>query len=264
MEVSHQSARSRHFFEFDILIGFDIWNSSLYYNIYTCDLDPSFSGAVGFAQAPSATPGTTDATVLSYKIIGDLVSTGSTIAHETGHWLGLQHTFETGACTNENLLDVHDTPATDLSAFDYVDSKTPCDNTYKRCGDEIVMVKNNMDYNDEACLSYFSKGQANVMRRYLTAYNFPRKSLTSSPALPSSCGAYDCRNKVCGDDGCGGVCGLCSSQQTCSLGMCMSNSLNVNCSTAITITPAGGNGLKIVGDLKDANVRYADCSTLAP
>ena len=242
------------------LAGYDIWDSRLYYNIYTCQL--SDLGSVGFSLPPSTNPGTTDGTVLLYQIVGDSSATGSTIAYLTAIWLGLQNTFATGACTNENLLDVHDTPTTDRPAYDYVSPSNPCANIYKTCGDEIVMVRNVMDSNYEECLSYFSKGQANVMRRYLTAYNFPRKSLTSSPALPSTCGVYDCRNKSCGDDGCGGVCGFCSSEQTCSLGLCMSNSFNRACSSAQSIVPTGGDGLKLVGDLKDANTPYNDCGTL--
>ena len=243
-------------------LGKDIWNSRLYYNIYTCTINFGPSGTLGFAQQPSTNPGTGDACVLNAAEVGSTIFQGSTIAHETGHWLGLRHTFDTGLCTDEDMLDVHDTPTTKLDALQYVDKNNPCVNVINACNVRS-MVRNNMDYNYEECLAYFTKGQAMVMRRYLTSPNFFRSTLTSSPALPvpASCLTYSCTNKECGDDGCGGVCGLCPSTQTCSAsGTCVAALSNTACTAAQLIVPAKGIGLKVIGDLKGGTTLFKDCS----
>ena len=241
--------------------GHAIWDPTRYYNIYTCNI--ASPGVLGLAQLPGTlnSVNSSDGCLLDSAEVGSITFQGSTISHETAHYLGLRHTFDTGKCSDEDMLDVHDTPQTALDALQYVPQKndlTPCANTFQRCGG-ITMVRNVMDYNYEQCLAYFTKGQAMVMRRYLTAAGFTRRTLTSSPALPGPCPAYSCLNKTCGDDGCGGVCGLCPTTQTCSASnMCFASPKNFECAAALSIVPARGAGLRVIGDLKGTQ-RVTDC-----
>ena len=117
--------------------------------------------------------GPDDATVLSTieNQIGNPEFSGSTISHETGHWLGLFHTFQ--GCNEGDFVD--DTPATIKPSNQvYSDPNCPAgagtDAEYiSECpGVGPYMTQNNMDYNIEPCLSYFSKGQVARMRSFLS------------------------------------------------------------------------------------------------
>ena len=234
--------------------GQDLWDTSRYYNIYTCAI--SLEGVLGWSFLPSIYSHDRDGTVVSYLTVGSPEFGGSTLAHETGHFLGLPHTFNGDSCQADD--EIVDTPNTDQPAYNYVPYSAPCpdfptDPVYERCNN-IVMLKNVMEYNYEQCMSYFSKDQAALMRSYLQSDKFSRKTLTNSPALPATCDAYDCTGKTCGPDGCGGVCGECSSQYECSPDQICIPTLpeNTICTQATLLQPTLA-GVSITADNTDVS-----------
>ena len=226
---------------FDDQGGVDIWDTSSFVNMYTCSIDGGGS-YLGFAYLPGTTSHSRDGIVLNYAELGSAEYSGSTIAHEVGHHLGLYHTFDNG-CDPGDYID--DTPPLDAPSSDWANSIGYCPSesqlpaeVYHICSDEeIVMTENCMDYNIEPCLSYFSKGQAERIRYYLTNDGSIRKPLTSSHALPGLCEHADCTDKECGDDGCGGSCGECETGVCNNFGICeIIAPSNVECDTAESFT----------------------------
>jgi hypothetical protein len=87
---------------------------------------------------------------------------GGTVSHETGHWLGLFHTFQ-GGCTNLND-QVGDTPA-------QASPTSGCPATRDSCPlNGADPIHNYMDYSWDSCYSEFSQGQAQRMSKMWTAY----------------------------------------------------------------------------------------------
>jgi Pregnancy-associated plasma protein-A len=87
---------------------------------------------------------------------------GGTATHETGHWLGLYHTFQ-GGCTQSNDR-VNDTPAQSSPT-------SGCPITRDSCpmpGDDPV--HNYMDYSIDRCYTEFTDGQVQRMREMWAAW----------------------------------------------------------------------------------------------
>jgi len=70
--------------------------------------------------------------------------------------------------------------------------------------------------------------------------------------LLSVCADYDCDDKTCGSDGCGGVCGTCNSGSECSNQNCVSP--NESCSSAISFTSSGSRSFAGTVTSRDADV----------
>jgi len=87
---------------------------------------------------------------------------GKTAVHETGHWLGLFHTFQ-GGCTRLND-QVDDTPAQATPTAGCPVSRDSC----RLPGDDPV--HNYMDYSWDSCYSHFTRGQDARMDRMWAAY----------------------------------------------------------------------------------------------
>lgn len=145
--------------------GVDAWNSLLYLNIWTC----AISDSAAYAYLPLGETHERDGVVVHPKYVGESYRSGSIIAHEVGHWLGLKHTFEN--CSPGDEID--DTPPAFKNALSYVSSDSCCpgvngmkDEDFVQCGN-ITMVQNCMDYNYEKCKTFFTKEQAALMRSYL-------------------------------------------------------------------------------------------------
>ncbi|KAJ6789863.1 hypothetical protein PWT90_10970 [Aphanocladium album] len=105
---------------------------------------------------------------------------GITLVHETGHWLGLLHTFEPGdsAAEDDELAGckgdgdyVQDTPAEASAAFGCQVDRDTCKGTIESGNPTsdpgLDPIHNYMDYSDDACLNTFTEGQ---VRRMKTAY----------------------------------------------------------------------------------------------
>jgi hypothetical protein len=87
---------------------------------------------------------------------------GGTAAHETGHWLGLFHTFQ-GGCTTTND-QVGDTPAQSTPT-------TGCPATRDSCpAPGTDPIHNYMDYSWDSCYQEFTAGQGERINMMWTAY----------------------------------------------------------------------------------------------
>ena len=80
---------------------------------------------------------------------------GKTAVHETGHWLGLLHTFEGYSCAGNGDF-VADTPAESQST-----DGCPTNPWKNTCGNRTGMdpIHNYMDYSTDACYERFTNGQ---------------------------------------------------------------------------------------------------------
>jgi hypothetical protein len=89
---------------------------------------------------------------------------GDTVIHETGHWLGLLHTFE-GGCSDGD--GVKDTPAEATASFTCEEGRNTCDtpiyadpaNPSGPPVDQPDPIHNFMDYSYDYCMNGFTPGQ---------------------------------------------------------------------------------------------------------
>jgi len=164
-----------------------IWDPNRYFNIWVLDLGQSL---LGYATIPNpVTTGlgglgppygsaTSDGIVCLNTAFGSIGSAappynkGRTATHESGHWLGLRHTWGDATCANDYC---NDTPTSNQAnfgcpAFPHV----TCSN-----GPNGDMFMDYMDYVDDACMQMFTKDQ--VVRMQLILANSPfRASLLTS------------------------------------------------------------------------------------
>lgn len=94
---------------------------------------------------------------------------GKTAVHETGHWLGLLHTFEGYSCTGPGDY-IDDTPmestATDGCPSDPVKRSCPD----QQGADESDPIHNYMDYSIDDCYTGFTNLQASRMKSMWAMY----------------------------------------------------------------------------------------------
>jgi len=148
-----------------------IWNPNLFYNIWTLRFGGADASLVGYAQFPDQSglsglnevggPASTDGSVVQYNAIGSGFANqqppynkGRTLAHETGHWLGLRHIWGDGPCSSDF---VSDTPTVLNESRGCPTGKLACD------GVTPAMIQNYMDYSDDACMNIFTNGQKSRM-----------------------------------------------------------------------------------------------------
>jgi hypothetical protein len=99
---------------------------------------------------------------------------GDTVIHETGHWLGLLHTFEGGCVGGTGGDGVADTPAEAVPSFTCDEGRNTCDipeyqNPADPTGPLIDLpdpIHNFMDYSYDQCYTEFTPGQAERSRDY--------------------------------------------------------------------------------------------------
>jgi len=149
------------------------WNSYEYFNIWTVKkFAPQDDGntLLGYAQFPNSGSMSTDGVVL---LASQMIS-GGTLTHETGHWLGLRHTWGDATCGDDGVKDTP--PARDpnyginLSDFPYHVGLAPPTGTTGAWGciaDSLnpagEMFVNYMDYSNDEDVTMFTIGQNAVM-----------------------------------------------------------------------------------------------------
>jgi hypothetical protein len=87
---------------------------------------------------------------------------GLNAVHETGHWLGLYHTFQDGCLDGD---EVFDTPAQDSPSFSCEIGRDSCP-----AGAGLDDIQNFMNYVDDFCYDHFTAQQAARMRLVALSY----------------------------------------------------------------------------------------------
>ncbi len=174
-----------------------IWNPDQYLNIWGCDLTDATGTVLGYAQQPiapgnigqdddTATIANTDGIVLHYSIVGSSnkkptgaypYDEGRICTHEVGHFFGLRHVWGEGNCDFDDY--VFDTPRQSGVLFGCTTTSNTCnDMNYGSPYDSVDMVRNYMQYSDNACVNIFTLGQKNRMRVILgeTGVGSPRRA----------------------------------------------------------------------------------------
>ncbi len=152
------------------------WNANIYYNIWTLPIPGTTAngGTVGYAYLPSnfAIGSDFDGSVIDWRWFGAPGFSQSgykTLTHETGHYLGLPHTFNETDCNGDDNID--DTPNISAATASLIPSLSCSNNNFptgpSSCGNEHMYV-NYMDYvNSDYCYTSFTAGQIAVMRGVL-------------------------------------------------------------------------------------------------
>jgi Pregnancy-associated plasma protein-A/Viral BACON domain len=134
------------------------WDQNRYLNVYT----NSASGYLGYAYLPpDQAGGNLDGVVMLYESIGGrnngfgTYDQGRTLVHETGHYLGMLHTFDGGCSNTYSSGDlIVDTPAEQTEHYG-------CSQT-SSCS-SADPIHNYMNYTDDTCMTEFTMEQANRM-----------------------------------------------------------------------------------------------------
>jgi len=165
------------------------YSANNYMNFWSLNLTGSL---LGYAQFPltilggldcNASPANSDGVVMNYYTIGKASVTGQpapynqgrTSTHEIGHWLGLRHIWGDNPNCNQDDFCADTPPATT--------SSSGCNLNKSSCG-SLDMVRNYMDYSDDACMNIFTNDQRRRMRTVLENSPRRRSLLFSDACIP--------------------------------------------------------------------------------
>lgn len=134
-------------------------------NVYSARPNVGLLGRSTFPWSYAGAPDQ-DGVILRYSTVPGGVAApfnlGDTLVHETGHWLGLYHTFQ-GKCSNKNDY-VADTPAEKYPASGNPVGLDTCQ------AEGLDPVWDFMDYSDDIAMYKFTPGQATRMALAWAAY----------------------------------------------------------------------------------------------
>jgi len=145
-------------------------------------------GVGAYASPPAFHGRQSDGIVIKSRYFGATPGFTSPLAHETGHYLGLYHTFEGGCENNDCLIDgdrICDTPPDQRTAA------IPCDQSVNTCNTDVQSgltsdlpdaTDNFLDYGDITCQHNFTACQAARMEFVLE--NTRKSLLVSKGCLP--------------------------------------------------------------------------------
>jgi len=136
-------------------------------NVYTCE-PTRFLGRASFPWLYQKYPAE-DGVILHHGILpggsDPSFNTGEALVHETGHWMGLYHTFQ-GGCTGAGD-EVEDTPAEATFSFN------ACPLGLDTCPSPgLDPTDNFMDYSGDACWTSFTTGQNERMASMFAVYRY--------------------------------------------------------------------------------------------
>ncbi len=168
------------------------WDSNKYYNIWVVNtIYTSGSGTIlGYATFPSsrASNPTRDGIIIRADqagAIGNAMSSqvGRTVTHESGHWLGLYHTFQDGCvggttanCASQGDRVCDTPPLADATYGCPSDATNTCSNDVPNLPDNI---HNYMDYVDGTCMNMFTAGQVSRVNSQVASYRSNAYSTTN-------------------------------------------------------------------------------------
>lgn len=165
------------------------WDTDRYLNIWVVN---SIEGGdensivLGFAQFPWWGSASTDGIVMRNDVVGSIgtatsssigrSSSGRTLTHEVGHYLGLRHIWGDSFCGNDNVDDTPSATEANSGCPSFPYNVGSCSNN----GEHGEMYMNYMDYTNGTCQNMFSQGQCDVMNTVLDDW---RTTLSSSSNL---------------------------------------------------------------------------------
>jgi hypothetical protein len=142
------------------------WDQQRYLNVYV----NTAGGYLGYAYLPQEDSGDVyDGVVMNYEAVGGRDSGGApfdqgrTLVHETGHYIGLLHTFEGYGCfegyeAGDLIADTHSESTEHYGCTQSNTCGTPDD------------IHNYMNYTDDGCMYEFTPEQANRLVCSLVNY----------------------------------------------------------------------------------------------
>ena len=199
------------------LMDFSYQSPDNYLNIYVVKSisrsNPNDTSAKGYSTLPGFWLDY-EMIVMDYKFFGDFAKTGSplssissgvSLVHEVGHYLGLLHPFgchglNANNCATEGDLCC-DVPGSSQNPVCSSSIENSCFEAY---GDKPDLKENYMDYGPQHCKSVFTPDQTNIMYTTLTSYRRDLVSPSNVNALNLNCCKFSLHheggNQICKND----------------------------------------------------------------